>query len=274
MQEFVPGPWGPDRKRAAVSVTFDNFGEASDIARGRWPAGEPIGNHYTATEVLPRLLDALNGVGVGVTYFVEAVNAQRYPQQLLSLQEAGHEIGLHAWAHENWNRLDAEAQHANLDQSLSALDKIGIRPKGFRPPGGVVDSQGMTTLSAFGFEYCSPVSDVFDDGFEGDLLVQPFRWTHVDAYVIDPDLAEFRRANGDSERAASVDEWNRILLAGMESAIAEGKHLTVIFHPQFLGRDERQWEALMTFIANIKARDDIWLARSGDVAQWTRSRRG
>ena len=36
-------PGGPHACRAAVSVTFDNLGEAADLERGLWPEGEPSG---------------------------------------------------------------------------------------------------------------------------------------------------------------------------------------------------------------------------------------
>src|SRR5215210_7251904 len=33
----VPRRWGPDGRTAAVSVTFDNLGEAMELSRGTWP---------------------------------------------------------------------------------------------------------------------------------------------------------------------------------------------------------------------------------------------
>ena len=45
--------WGPHACRAAVSVTFDNLGEAADLERGLWPEGEPLGRHYSVKRTLP-----------------------------------------------------------------------------------------------------------------------------------------------------------------------------------------------------------------------------
>src|SRR5882672_1344757 len=48
--------WGPDGRRGAVSFTFDNLGEASDIEFGKWPKDQPIGSHMSITQVVPELL--------------------------------------------------------------------------------------------------------------------------------------------------------------------------------------------------------------------------
>src|SRR5882757_4905800 len=122
--------WGPGRKRAAISVTFDNLGEASDISIGRCPAGHSLGRHFTATHVVPELLKDLRGVSI--TYFVEAVNARLYPGVLKAVRDAGHEIALHAWGHENWQALSLREQADNLQMSLEAMATIGIEPRGFR----------------------------------------------------------------------------------------------------------------------------------------------
>lgn len=39
---ITPG-WGPAGKKGAVSFTFDNLGEASDIEFGKWPKDHPVG---------------------------------------------------------------------------------------------------------------------------------------------------------------------------------------------------------------------------------------
>lgn len=261
--------WGPDRRPAAVSITFDNLGEAADIAMGRWPADAPVGQHYTATVVLPRLIDALPDVAV--TYFIEGVNAERYPAALQAWRDAGHEIGLHGWVHENWEALEPNRQRADLQRSLATMKEIGVRPLGFRPPGGALSPAGMALLREFGFAYCSPVAEQLGDYRDHDLQVLPFHWHQVDAYLIDAGLGQFREANGDRAGAATADEWRETLSGHLSAALAQGEHLTVIFHPYLLGADAGLMQVLMDFIAMVKVRDDVWLASSGTVADWLAS---
>jgi peptidoglycan/xylan/chitin deacetylase (PgdA/CDA1 family) len=261
--------WGPAGKRASVSVSFDNLGEACDINMGRWPAADPVGYHYTATHVLPRLLAELDGLCI--TYFIEAVNAGRYPAQLRSLRDAGHEIGLHSWGHENWGRLTPDEQRSNLATSVAALRSIDVDPTGFRPPGGAIDADSLALLHENGFTYCSPVSasDTRIRLQEG-MVVLPFAWRHVDAYLIDPDLAGFRAANGDRDTPASADEWEQTVNHAFDEAVSAGQHLTVIFHPYLFGADECLWQVLSRFLRRVRASDDVWLASCREVAEWAK----
>ncbi|MFL9910014.1 polysaccharide deacetylase family protein [Paraburkholderia sp. RL17-337-BIB-A] len=268
MNETVFFTRGPAGKRASVSVTFDNLGEACDISMGRWSTADPVGDHYTATRVLPRLLAELDGLSV--TYFIEAVNAELYPAELKALRDAGHEIGLHAWRHENWGRLTSDEQRSNLATSVAALRSIGVDPTGFRPPGGAIDADSLALLHESGFTYCSPVSGDRQIRLQQGMVVLPFAWQHVDAYLIDPDLAEFRASNGDHRTPASADEWEQTLNHAFDEAVSAGQHLTVIFHPYLFGADERLWQVLSRFLHRVRARDDVWLASCREVAEWTR----
>ena len=45
-EKFQPKEgWGPDGKRGALCITFDNLGEAAYLERGMW-GDQPIGQHY------------------------------------------------------------------------------------------------------------------------------------------------------------------------------------------------------------------------------------
>jgi len=258
-------PWGPGRKRAALSLTFDNFGEAAEISLGLLPMEGPYGGHYTATAVLPRLLALLEGISV--TYFIEGINATIYPQQLKAINASGHEIGLHAWQHEGWNRLRSDTQSQLLERSLEAMAKLGIEPKGFRPPGGEASADALALLGQMGFHYCSPLG-THPSRVQDGLVSLPFQWRHVDAYLMDPVLGFFRAANGMAAEPASASRWAQILEAGLSGAIDRGEHLTVIFHPYMFGRSQEQWNVLENFLALAKARDELWIAPGRDVAAW------
>src|SRR5882757_363395 len=105
--------WGPQRSAGAVSFTFDNLGEASDIEFGKWPEDQPIGSHMSVIQVVPELLERLKGISV--TFFVEAWNATVYPDALRAMADAGHQVALHGLRHEIWAKLDAEHQSDVLE---------------------------------------------------------------------------------------------------------------------------------------------------------------
>src|SRR5215213_6356822 len=93
---------GPEARRAAVSVTFDNLGEAADLERGLWPVDKSIGHHFSVSRMLPRILSMLEEIGLHATFFVEGINAELYPEALLQIAGSGHELGYHGWCHEYW----------------------------------------------------------------------------------------------------------------------------------------------------------------------------
>jgi peptidoglycan/xylan/chitin deacetylase (PgdA/CDA1 family) len=270
MEQTEITTWGPQGRRASVSVTFDNLGEACDMNMGRWPAGSPVGSHFTANRVLLQLLEDVDGLST--TYFIESENARLYPDQMKSLQAAGHEIGWHTWKHENWGRLSLAQKRTNLAQSLAALRDINIPPVGFRPPGGVADAPSLALLKEHGFTYCSPVASDSSVRFEEGLTILPFAWRNVDAYLIDPDLNDFRVVHGDRASPSSAEEWEQILNDGFDATLAGREHLTVICHPYLFRADARLRQVMRRFIAKIKGHDDVWLAPCCQVVEWVAPR--
>ena len=115
-----------------VSVTFDNLGEASDLERGWWPEDEPLGAHYSVTEALPRVLEALDETGLRATFFVEGLNTELYPDTLRELDARGHEVACHGWRHERWSGLSVADERASLELQRA-------RPAGEPVPPQVVD---------------------------------------------------------------------------------------------------------------------------------------
>jgi peptidoglycan/xylan/chitin deacetylase (PgdA/CDA1 family) len=136
-----------------VSITFDNLGEAAQLELGMWPQEVPMGEHFTVTDVLPRLLDLLARHGVRATFFVEGLNAEMYPQALHTIASAGHEVAVHAYRHEEWAMLDTDTEVALLARATEAMRAIGIDPRGFRPPGGGLTERTLALLKEHGYAY-------------------------------------------------------------------------------------------------------------------------
>jgi peptidoglycan/xylan/chitin deacetylase (PgdA/CDA1 family) len=261
------GGWGPEGKAAAISVTLDNFGEAAEVSLGLPREGYSRGHHDTATAILPLVLSALGDLKV--TYFIEGINAEIYPRELTAISAAGHEIGLHAWQHEAWNRLSLAHQEDLLRMSLRAMNKIGLRPIGFRPPGGQISVDSLTLLRSLGFDFCSPLGSTGSHLEEG-LAILPFQWRHVDAYLMDPVLSAYRADNAASAAPLPAHEWSVLLERAIVEAVEHRRHLTVIFHPYMIGRHDDQWAAFDRFLQLIRSRNDLWIANCAQVAGWIR----
>ena len=76
------------------------------------------------------------------------------------VQEAGHEVGLHAWDHVTWqdrlHKLKRPAIDAQLDRGIAAFtDIFGAPPRGFAAPAWYATDDGFESLDARGFAYLS-----------------------------------------------------------------------------------------------------------------------
>lgn len=259
--------WGPESKAAALSVTLDNFGEVAEMSLGLLREDYSSGQHDTATTILPRVLSALGDIKV--TYFIEGINAEIYPRKLTAIVAAGHEIGLHAWKHEAWHRLSLVRQENLLQMSLRAMDKIGLQPAGFRPPGGHISVDSLILLRRLGFDFCSPLGRP-GSHLEESLAILPFQWRHVDAYLMDPVLSAYRADNAASPAPLPAHEWSLLLECAVAETVEHRGHLTVIFHPYMIGRHQDQWAAFDRFLQQIRSRSDLWIANCAQVAGWIR----
>jgi peptidoglycan/xylan/chitin deacetylase (PgdA/CDA1 family) len=256
----------PGGARGALSLSFDNLGEAAEIELGA-VAPEDAGDHPTVTRVLPALLAALGERDIAATFFVEGLNAELYPEALKAIEAAGHEVGYHAWRHEQWGDLSAAEQSENLARGLAAFRQLGLDPDGLRPPGGGLGPGGLGVLREVGLRYCSPVGD--EARVQNGIAVLPFHWHHVDASCVLPLLATAREAIAGSPDPVEPSAFLAYLVAEIERLAAEGGFATFILHPFMLG-----WfgeDNLATLLDRIGS-SDIWTARCNDVAEHMLSR--
>jgi peptidoglycan/xylan/chitin deacetylase (PgdA/CDA1 family) len=226
-----------------VSITFDNLGEAAQLELGMWPQDVPMGEHFTVVDILPRLLDLLATHHLRVTFFVEGLNAEMYPQALHTIAAAGHEVALHAYRHEEWAALDADAEVALLQRATEAMRCIGIHPLGFRPPGGGLTERTLALLGERGYTYVSPAGE--REGLLDGLAVLPFRWPLVDAYSYLPQFSGLRERYGDGPDPITPMRMRADMIAALDAHSHLQGHLTLLFHPfsvAFTG--DPGWEAL------------------------------
>jgi peptidoglycan/xylan/chitin deacetylase (PgdA/CDA1 family) len=256
--------FGPERLGSALVLTIDNLGEASALQRGEQTRAS--GRDPSVTEALPWLLDELDRGGLTATFFVEAMNCELYPDAVREIAGRGHELGHHGWAHETWRELSREHERDVLVRGLEAFAQLGLRPRGFRPPGGELTASSPALLRENGFDWCSPAGREarIDDG----LVYVPFDWELVDAYHLMESFASLRASRGDPERPRAAAELARWLA----HRLAAGGRQTLILHP-FLMLDDA-WSAGVAEILSVLAelaRDGLTSVVPGGVfADWLR----
>src|SRR2546426_517286 len=92
-----------------------------DISRGMF-SGE-VGT--------PRLVKLFERFGIKTTWFVPGHSMETFPQQIRMVVDAGHEIGLHGYSHENPIAMSREQEEAVLHKCIELAQKVtGRRPTG------------------------------------------------------------------------------------------------------------------------------------------------
>jgi peptidoglycan-N-acetylglucosamine deacetylase len=96
-----------------------------DISRGMF-AGE-VGS--------PRLLKLFDRYGIKTTWFVPGHSIETFPTQMKEVAQAGHEIGIHGYSHENPIAMTPVQEEAVLDKCIDLIGKLqGRKPVGYVAP--------------------------------------------------------------------------------------------------------------------------------------------
>jgi peptidoglycan-N-acetylglucosamine deacetylase len=212
-----------------VSITVDVDGEAGLPDGGRAYAQRLTSRSerlYGLRRGLPRVLGALQEASVRATFYVPGVVAQRHPDEIRGLLDAGHALGHHGHTHRRPDTLTAADQRAELEDGLAALaDLAGGPVRGYRAPGWELTPVTLRLLAELGFTHDSSLMGDDRPYRVGGLIELPVHWTLDDAphfsHTTDP------------------GPLLRCWLAELKCAIAERRLITFTLHPEILGRPHR-----------------------------------
>lgn len=98
-----------------------------------------------------QLIDILGKFGVSATFFVVGDWAEKYPESVKALSEAGHEVMNHSNHHDHFNSLTAEAIREDVNAASDRIEALtGRRPTLFRCPYGEYDDHVIAALESMG----------------------------------------------------------------------------------------------------------------------------
>jgi peptidoglycan-N-acetylglucosamine deacetylase len=161
-----------------------------DISRGMF-AGEVA---------VPRLLTLFERNNLRTTWFIPGHSVETFPEQTAMVVEAGHELGVHGYSHENPIAMTRAQESAVLDRSIELLEKVsGTRPTGYVAPW---------------WEF-SPVTN--------ELLIE--RGIKYDHSLMHRDFTPYYVRVGDSwtkiDYAKNAEDWMKPLVRGEETGLVE-----------------------------------------------------
>lgn len=97
-------------------------------------------------DIVPVMLDTLTKENVKATFFVTGRFAEKFPELVEQIYQAGHEIGNHGYKHPHPDELSVAQNQKDITQAETILEKLtGEKPKLYAPPYG---EHGNTCLQA------------------------------------------------------------------------------------------------------------------------------
>lgn len=104
------------------------------------------------TDYTDSLLETMQKEDIRCTFFMVEFWAEKHPEYVKKIFEAGHEIGTHSATHPYMSKLNKDAIIKELTTSANAIERItGKKPEVFRPPYGDYNDLLIDTAKQLGF---------------------------------------------------------------------------------------------------------------------------
>src|SRR5690606_5326498 len=177
----------------AVAGWLGSYGgedSPNDISRGLF-AGE-VG--------VPRLLKLFERFSMETTWFVPGHSIETFPEQFQAIVDAGHEVGIHGYSHENPIAMMPQQEADVLDRCIELITRVtGKRPTGYVAPW---------------WELSNVTADL--------LLKKGIKYDHS---MMHHDFQPYRVRTGDSwtkiDYSKKAAEWMKPLVRGKETPLIE-----------------------------------------------------
>ncbi|EFH86743.1 polysaccharide deacetylase family protein [Ktedonobacter racemifer] len=262
-----------------------------NFARRLWTVFSRFGFSETRNRrSLETLIHELKPYQAAPTFFIPAVVLQRHPRLLADIEQAGAEIGIHGYVHNDYRQLNKDAQYTQTSRAIATFQQVKMPFQGFRNPylGWSEDSVQVFTDLGFAYESNEAVlHDVVDqaslsptilDGYQKSLAL--YRALPCTAYALRPHfedtLLRIPTSIPDDEmlfdrlRITSGEEVGKLWSLVMQRVYdLEGAYVLNL-HPE-RGVLCRQALSILLRTATSQPRP-IWITRLDEIARWWKER--
>jgi len=265
-----PDVW-PDGNRCAVALSFDCDHETFELGGGGRAIGRLSWGEFGRRVGVPRILKVLERHSVPASFFMPAVCALIDPEETTRLSEAGHEVGMHGWIHENNSRLDEKTERELMLRAYDVLtNQLSEAPVGFRSANWDLSPWTIKIVKELGLSYDSSLMaddscyELLLDGSPSDIVEVPVEWLRDDAvYLL------FNR-QPPTRPWMSPEDVFEIFKRELDAAYEERGLFQLVMHPFVIGYRSRIW-ILDQLITHAKSLGRVWFGTHAEVANWVRS---
>ena len=177
----------------AVAGWLGSYGgenSPDDISRGMF-AGE-VG--------VPRILRLFERYDLRATWFVPGHSIETFPNETRMIVDAGHEVGVHGYAHENPIAMTRDQESAILDRCIDLIQNVtGVRPTGAVAPWWEFSPATAELLLERGIKYDH---SLMHNDFTPYYVRVGDSWTNIDY-------------------SQPAETWMKPLVRGQETALVE-----------------------------------------------------
>ncbi|HAC69533.1 MAG TPA: allantoinase PuuE [Pseudomonas sp.] len=215
-----------------------------------------------------RILELFAKHQVPLTVFAVAMAAERHPEVIRAMVQAGHEICSHGYRWIDYQYMDEAEERAHLQRAIEILTEL----TGERPLGWYTGRTGPNTrrlvMEEGGFLYDS---DTYDDDLPYWEPTAPAGKPHlVIPYTLDTNDMRFTQVQG----FHTAEQFFQYLKDAFDTLYEEGatapKMLSIGLHCRLIGRPGRL-VGLKRFLEYAQSHERVWFARRVDIARhWHR----
>ena len=268
-KSLAPRVW-PGGARVAVALSFDFDNETPSLRDNQTSPSLMSNGQYGARAGLPRVLSLLDDYDVPASFFIPAVSALLYPEDVKRIVEAGHEIGVHGWIHERNSGLEKRDEKDLLVKAVETLTKLtGKKPSGIRTPSWDYSPHTLEIIEELGLLYDSSLMaddspyELVASGRPTGIVELPVEWILDDAPYFN--MSRF----GNLRPHTTPDEVYTIWSAEFDRAYEEGGMFLLTNHPHIIGHRSRI-EMLERLVQHIRSHPGVWFATHEQVARYVK----
>jgi peptidoglycan/xylan/chitin deacetylase (PgdA/CDA1 family) len=206
-----------------------------------------------------RVLDALDALKLPASVAVNLLAAQRHPELIAACAQRGFEPVAHGISASRMvtARLTAAEERAHIVEARDGLAAIWPGATGWLGQDHGATEASTRLLAEAGFAYALDWAN--DD--------EPYR--HASGLLAVPPPAEWDDVQTLWLRRVPVTRWPMLVRDALDGLLAEprvGRVLGIGVHPWMLGAPHRI-RYLRESLADLAARDGVWIATAGEIAR-------